>query len=704
MDEIEMFWDERLRSTKARSDWAAQILRNDRQIARMCRKADAAVLSASQKDVANIAGAVRSILIRKWKAPHRGFAARKSLKNSMFISVAICVSDSEQPNQPQTYRIFPSLGLSSTHCSRVSSGSIKSGDAVLRVLYGTEEWMAVLPSGQIKTFIETAVRAGQSPEFPLNEIAREAITNQLRHTRKLIDRCRVAALAERDLILARNLHSSRLHEDISDRKAAWGRVQFPVDLKLLLMKQTERIVNLETQTPESLLLFGPPGTGKTFFCEQLATMTGWSFHRIKPSDLKQRYIGHSGQATRELWTKLRRQPSILVLEECESIFAKRESLESDKLSGEILQTFLSEWNGNADNVWVIGTTNRPKMMDPAILSRFSRRIEVPLPGQAERRGILLANLPAGVNEEVIDTCAAETQGLVGRTIVQIANRVRALPSPISIDDVMREIRQVRAQNNTHVDEQATWERLVLSEDTLLTLKTTCAILQNAKQWASRGADIPKSILLHGAPGTGKTEIGRTIGNQSKLTFLSATLAELKGTHIGESGERIRALFEKARAAAPAIVFLDELDVLAPARSGRAKDAFTDEITSQLLQETQGVAVQSNEVFVLAATNHMDKVDPAIVSRFEDKIEIPLPNRDGKIRLLVQALNGKPLAFEPRAEAENLVDRLGGFSGREIFNMVKRAQVRALNRAVAEGGPDEFIILPGDLAAEVKPIV
>ena len=119
------------------------------------------------------------------------------------------------------------------------------------------------------------------------------------------------------------------------------------------------------------------------------------------------------------------------------------------------------------------------------------------------------------------------------------------------------------------------------------LKLTCTLVRDAETWRAQGVTVPRSLSLTGPPGTGKTQIARTLANESGLGFLAATTADVKANFLGQSGNRVRQLFERARANAPVILFLDELDIIAPARTG-GNDSLTDEIVGQLLQELDDI--------------------------------------------------------------------------------------------------------------------
>ena len=185
---------------------------------------------------------------------------------------------------------------------------------------------------------------------------------------------------------------------------------------------------------------------------------------------------------------------------------------------------------------------------------------------------------------------------------------------------------------------------MLPAQTLTDLQTTAGLLQHTETFRARGIGVPRGLLLYGPPGTGKTQIARTLANETGLRFIAATTADIKQGFVGQSGQQVRELFARARESAPSLLFIDEIDVLASARGG-AGDAFQTEILGQLLQEMDGAQAQTQPVFVLAATNRIDQLDPALLSRLPKQIEIPLPDQTAAARILAVLLRGKPVEFD-----------------------------------------------------------
>ncbi len=168
-----------------------------------------------------------------------------------------------------------------------------------------------------------------------------------------------------------------------------------------------------------------------------------------------------------------------------------------------------------------------------------------------------------------------------------------------------------------------------------------------------------------------------------MAFIALSSADLKAGYLGQSGQRVQAAFERARAQAPCIVFVDELDIVAPARGADGDDAYTREIVGQLLQELDGVASHAGQVFLLAASNHAAAIDPALLSRLDRQIVIALPDRDARVAIVARLLRGKPLDLDADAAATWVADRSEGQSGRDLQTWISRAMRRAVRRALQD---------------------
>lgn len=482
-----------------------------------------------------------------------------------------------------------------------------------------------------------------------------------------------------------------------DPQLAWAKVALAPAVKQQLIALAGHFAAGSASATRGLLLYGPPGTGKTTIARTFAESMQCAFFPLSLSDLKSGYIGQSGENVKALWQKARAEPrAVLFVDECEGVFGRRGGVNTDSFVEEIVTAFLAQWDGfqKQSNVWVVGATNRRDLIDPALLSRFEDQIEIGLPDDAMRLQLLAdAFARLGIPPPLPGRTVALTAGLSGRDLDALAKRAareHGTRQALSDEALEAMTTAMRRQGSTTTDKGARWDTLVLSEPVLRELKTTAGLLQHADTFRKRGIGVPRGLLLYGPPGTGKTQIARTLANETGLRFIAASTADIKQGFLGQSGQKVRELFERARESAPSLLFIDEIDIVAAARGGQS-DAILTEIVGQLLQEMDGVFAQPQAVFVLTATNRLDQIDAAVLSRLPKQIEIPLPDRDGVRRLLEVMLRDKPLAFPLEDGARTLAERADGRSGRDLRSWVESAEHRAVARAIEAGDPDAVSI-------------
>ena len=488
-------------------------------------------------------------------------------------------------------------------------------------------------------------------------------------------------------------------ETLKGQERAWSDVALPEETLDGILRLVD---SFKSGRPvKGVLLYGPPGTGKTLIARKLALHSGCNFVAVGVSDLKGAHIGQTGPRVRQVWERCRKQaPTILFVDECESVFAARGSTNSDSFSEELVQTFLAEWDGfnqSAGQVFVIGATNRLDLIDNAIMSRFTESIEIAAPDAEGRRKILSNEIAkANLRFDLADQIIRETAGLSGRDIHTLVERVVAsnLHGDVSVDAFLSEVRKLRGKQSTSVERMG-WDSLVLPDTELADFQSLGRELVHAEEMRKLGVSVPRGILLYGPPGTGKTQVARVLASESGLAFIAASSGDLKANYIGQSGSKVKQLFEKARSQAPCILFLDEIDAIAAVR-GRG-DSFTNEIVSQLLQELDGVATKKGQVFLLGASNRPDNIDSALLSRFERKIRVGLPDETARAAILKLQLEGKPLAFDAEDVCRALAQRTEGKSGRDLQSLVTTATRKAVQRAVAsQGDPRLFRLTRDDL--------
>jgi SpoVK/Ycf46/Vps4 family AAA+-type ATPase len=501
---------------------------------------------------------------------------------------------------------------------------------------------------------------------------------------------------------SRALRSGQIQQKPTvDPAHAWAGVALDPTVKARLISLAGHFASGSASATRGLLLYGPPGTGKTLIARTFADSMGCAFFPLSLTDLKSGFIGQSGENVKALWNKARAEPrAVIFVDECEGVFGRRGGVNTDSFVEEIVTAFLAQWDGfdRQSHVWVVGATNRRDLIDAAMMSRFEDQLEIGLPDGRQRLEILAKEFARlSIPPPLPAKTEALTLGMSGRDLSSLAKRVareHGTKQPLSEDTLATMTTAMRKQGSTATDASANWDTLILPDATLKELKTTSGLLQHADAFRKRGIGVPRGLLLYGPPGTGKTQIARTLANETGLRFIAASTAEIKQGFLGQSGQKVRELFERARESAPSLLFIDELDIIAATRGGQS-DAILTEIVGQLLQEMDGIAAQTQSVFVLAATNRRDQIDAAVLSRLPKQIEIPPPDRDAAQRMLAVMLAGKPLAFDLADGTHALAAHADGKSGRDLRSWIEAAEHNAVARAIDAGDPDTISIRLSD---------
>lgn len=505
----------------------------------------------------------------------------------------------------------------------------------------------------------------------------------------------------------------------------------------LPMRHPELFEKLGVEAPKGVLLFGPPGTGKTLLAKAVAGETNSHFLSISGPEIIGKFYGESEERLRELFKQAEENsPSIVFIDEIDSIAPKREEV-TGEVEKRIVSQLLTLMDGmkSRGKVVVIAATNRPDSLDPALRrpGRFDREIEIGIPDETGRREILdIHTRGMPIDEKVkLYQIAKVTHGFVGADLEVLAKEAamrslrRILPDidlkeekipadvlqkiVITENDFRDALKEVRPSALREVIVQVpnvTWEDV----GGLESLKDE---LQESIEWplkhkeAFEHADVkpPKGVLLFGPPGTGKTLIAKTIAHTTESNFISIKGPELLSKWVGESEKGVREVFRKARQAAPCIIFLDEVDAIAPSRSSGSSDSHvTERIVSQLLTEIDGLE-ELHDVLVIGATNRLDMIDDALLrpGRFDRILEVPLPDSKARKNIFEIHVRKKPLASD--VDFARLVGSTEGFSGAEIEGICNRAAMSAVRRYVdnKEKSVKSIKITQEDLENAIKKI-
>jgi transitional endoplasmic reticulum ATPase len=507
------------------------------------------------------------------------------------------------------------------------------------------------------------------------------------------------------------------YEDIGGLGPEIKKVREMIELP---MKHPELFERLGVEAPKGVLLYGPPGTGKTLLARALASETNAHFETLSGPEIMSKYYGESEEKLRQLFKTAEEQaPSIVLIDEIDSIAPKREEV-TGEVERRVVAQLLALMDGMEvrGKVVVIGATNRPDSLDPALRrpGRFDREIEIGVPNKDSRLEVLQIHtrgmpLAKDVNQQKL---ADVTHGFVGADLAALAREagmralrrilpeldleVEAIPAEIlnkievNNDDFLEALREMEPSAMREVlveSPDVKWEDIGgLSQAKQELVESVEWPLTYAKLFTHMDAEPPKGILLYGPPGTGKTLLAKAVATESQANFISVKGPEFLSKWVGESEKAVREIFRKARQAAPCVIFLDEIDSIAPSRSGSTSDSHvTERVISQILTELDGLESLHN-VVVVAATNRPDIIDAALLrpGRFDRLIEIGLPDEKARLDILKIHAAKKPLAED--VNLEEMAKRTEKYSGADLSAIVNEAVMLAIRECVLQGKSQE----------------
>jgi cell division protease FtsH len=477
------------------------------------------------------------------------------------------------------------------------------------------------------------------------------------------------------------------------------------------LSNTERYAAIGAQIPRGILLYGPPGCGKTLMARALAGESGAAFYSISGSDFVEMYVGIGARRVRDLFKEAREEaPAIVFIDELDSVGRRRAgtgpgSQGSAEEQGQALNQLLAEIDGfaPAQGVIVVGATNRPDVLDPALLrpGRFDRAVGLELPDERGRLGILEVHArgkPLGPGVDLA-SIARRTVGMTGADLASLFNEAalltaRARRASILPEDLESALERVRdaperqrrlsmrdrriGQSFLH-GERVTFADVAGLDHVIDELAEVREYLADRARFERIGARVPMGYLLAGPPGSGKTLLAHALAGESNAAFISVAGTEFNETYIGEGAARVRDLFAQARGIAPAIVFIDEIDAIGGHRSpGLADNSERAQTLNQLLIELDAFG-NSATVIVMAATNRPDMLDPALMrpGRFDRKLTLELPDLEARKQIL--ALHARDRRMSGLVDLEAIARLTYGLSGADLSNLLNEAALLAARK-------------------------
>ncbi|MHA1691680.1 MAG: CDC48 family AAA ATPase, partial [Candidatus Heimdallarchaeaceae archaeon] len=507
-------------------------------------------------------------------------------------------------------------------------------------------------------------------------------------------------VAEKPLLEGEKTAPSISYEDIGGLHQEILKIREMVELPLKFPQLFEK---LGIDPPKGVLLHGPPGCGKTLVARAVANESAAHFIVINGPEIMSKFYGESEQRLRSIFKDAEdNSPSIVFIDELDAIAPKREDV-TGEVERRVVAQLLALMDGLVarGQVIVIGATNRPNAVDPALRrpGRFDREIEIHVPDRDSREEILLIHTRGMPLTQDVDlkTLANVTHGYVGADLEALAREAamktlrRVLPSvnlneesiPADILDQLEVTHDDFLTGFKEITPTAIREVYIESPNVPWTdvggLKQVVTDIREAIEWPLTQKDAfkrigikpPRGILLYGPPGCGKTLLAKAVATESEANFISIKGPEVLSKWVGESEKAIREVFRKARLAAPSIIFFDEIDSLIPVRGVSSDSNVAERVISQLLTELDGLEALK-DIVVLAATNRPDIVDPAVLrpGRFDRLIFVSPPNQKGRIEIFKVYTRNMPLASS--VSLKELASVTEGFVGSDIEALCREA--------------------------------
>ncbi len=493
----------------------------------------------------------------------------------------------------------------------------------------------------------------------------------------------------------------------------------------LPLRHPELFTRLGVEAHSGILLYGPPGCGKTLIAKVLASESEANMYSINGPEIMNKYYGETEARLRDLFKEAKdNSPSIIFIDEIDAIAPKREEAYGD-VEKRVVAQLLALMDGLTDrgNVIVLGATNRPDSLDPALRrpGRFDREVEISVPNDDGRLDILLIHTRGMPIAEGIDLkeLAYELHGYTGadikslcresamkairRYLPEIDMETEKIPSEvlqsmeiklIDFYDAMHEVVPT-AMREFYVERPKVWWRNVGGLEEIKNALNDNLILamRDPGKFSKMGVKPPKGALIYGPPGCGKTLLARAVATESGANMILVRGPQILSKWVGESEKAVREIFRKAKASSPCVVIFDELDSLARYKTGE-DGGVGETILSQLLTEIEeGV---SSRVVVIGITNRPDLLDSSLLrtGRLDLVLYVSPPDEKGRLEIIKILTEKMPLAND--VKLQEIAVTTQNYTGADLAALCREAAVNAMQN-------NSNKINSGDFAAGIKKV-
>jgi transitional endoplasmic reticulum ATPase len=485
----------------------------------------------------------------------------------------------------------------------------------------------------------------------------------------------------------------------------------------LPLKHPELFVRLGVEPHSGILLYGPPGCGKTLIAKVLASESEANMFSINGPEIMNKYYGETEAKLRDIFKEAKdNSPSIIFIDEIDAIAPKREEAYGD-VEKRVVAQLLALMDGLNDrgNVIVLGATNRPESIDPALRrpGRFDREFEISVPNEEGRLEILFIHtrgMPVAEDVDLKDL-ASELHGYTGadikslcreaalksirRYLPEIDLETERIPSEvlqsmeIKLVDFYDALHEVipTAMREFYVERPKVWWQDVGGlEDIKKSLTDNLIIaMKEPTKFTKMGIKPPKGALIYGPPGCGKTLIARALATETGANMILVKGPEILSKWIGESEKAIREIFRKAKASSPCVIIFDELDSLARFKSGEG--GVGENVLSQLLTEIEEGT--SSRVVVVGITNRPDMLDSSLLrtGRLDLVLYVPPPDEKGRLEIIKILTRKMPLANDVKLEEISVATQ--NYTGADLAALCREAAIQAMRNNTPKISSTDF---------------